>query len=470
MTSSRFQTDPLWNRGRDGTSLVAGVPTSFFRVTASGVAILDALESGGDLPPHHGPLTERLARAGAIHPVPTSSASVHDVTVVVPVLLRDPPSASRVARLVESLAPLRVIVVDDCSPVQIGEHLADGDRVSVVRLDQNLGPAGARNAGAMRVTTPIVVFIDADVEARLDDVLRLAAVVAEGSIAVAAPRVHSVSVDSLTGSYERTNSPLDMGPHPSVVKPGARVSYVPSAALACQTSTFRSIGGFDDDLRVGEDVDFVWRVYEGGLICRFVPSIEFHHTPRGSVRELVWQRFQYGTSAASLARRHGDLVTPFRSNILVALPGALLLLGFPLESMLAFIVAIGWLVGGMRSMSLSASTMVRLSVRAMDHSLSALARAIRREWWPVAFVTAPFIPRVAIACAAAVMVPLVVNVACARPRRAIRYSMLRVLDDLVYGCGVWVGAMRARSARCLTPSISLRRSPRASHSGDNAKA
>ncbi|MGW3570902.1 hypothetical protein ACWDSL_44715 [Streptomyces sp. NPDC000941] len=37
---------------------------------------------------------------------------------------------------------------------------------------------------------------------------------------------------------------------------------------------------FDGDLRLGEDVDFVWRLHDRGLLVRYQPRARVAHTPR----------------------------------------------------------------------------------------------------------------------------------------------------------------------------------------------
>ena len=80
--------------------------------------------------------------------------------------------------------------------------------------------------------------------------------------------------------YERSNSPLDLGPEPARIRAGTRVSYVPAAAIVCRVDALREIGGFDESLRFGEDVDLVWRLDEAGWRCRYEPAVRGRDTTR----------------------------------------------------------------------------------------------------------------------------------------------------------------------------------------------
>jgi hypothetical protein len=40
-----------------------------------------------------------------------------------------------------------------------------------------------------------------------------------------------------------------------------------------------------------------------------------------------------------------------------------------------------------------------------------------------------------------------------KPRHTFGYLMLRIVDPMAYGVGVWAGAIRERSIRCLLPVV-----------------
>ena len=102
-------------------------------------------------------------------------------------------------------------------------------------------------------------------------------------IAAVAPRVRPdapapAGLDPRHRPIPDARSPLDMGPTPSEVGPDRAVRYVPTAALVVRRSALA--GGFDPDLRVGEDVDLVWRCSTPGWRVRYHPSVTVcHHEP-----------------------------------------------------------------------------------------------------------------------------------------------------------------------------------------------
>ena len=84
-----------------------------------------------------------------------------------------------------------------------------------------------------------------------------------------------------------------------------------------------------------------------------------------------------------------------------------------------------------------------------------VADALRRPWWPLAAAAAVRCRRTRPALLAAVVVPPLIEWRASRPQLdPIRFATLRLIDDLAYGTGVWLGCLRARSALALLPSFS----------------
>jgi hypothetical protein len=84
----------------------------------------------------------------------------------------------------------------------------------------------------------------------------------------------------------------------------------------------------------------------------------------------------------------------------------------------------------------------------------ALATAVRRAWPPAALVVAAVHRRSRPALAAALVVPPLVEWHTRRPRiDPVRFSALRLADDLAYAAGVWAGCGRQRSVRALIPAL-----------------
>ncbi|MGH1553067.1 glycosyltransferase [Streptomyces sp. L7] len=214
-------------------------------------------------------------------------------TVVVPV--RDRPR--QLARLLSSVGDGHpVVVVDDASrhPRAVAAVAAEHG-AKLLPLTTNVGPAGARNAGLRLVTTPFVVFADSDIVLAPDTAPTLLRHFADPAVAMAVPRITGLPSAAPTWieRYENARSSLDLGAHPAGVRPGSPVSWASTACVVARTDALAE--GFDEGMRVGEDVDLCWRLIERGRRVRYEPAAEAAHEHRTRVDDWLLRKAVYGT-------------------------------------------------------------------------------------------------------------------------------------------------------------------------------
>ena len=95
-----------------------------------------------------------------------------------------------------------------------------------------------------------------------------------------------------------------------------------------------------------------------------------------------------------------------------------------------------------------------------------LANALVRPWWPITLLAALVVPskRLRRALLVGVLVPPLVEWAREHPSHGpVSYVGLRLADDIAYSTGVWVGAVRARTAEPLLPDLTSWPEPRPLH-------
>ncbi|MGH3520295.1 MAG: glycosyltransferase family 2 protein, partial [Haloechinothrix sp.] len=247
--------------------------------------------------------------------------------------------------------------------------------------------------------------------------------------------------------YESDRSSLDMGRHPAAVRPMSRVSYVPSAALVVRRSALSTLGGFDEALRYGEDVDLVWRLIASGATVRYQPESVVWHQPRANLRSWLRQRFDYGTSAAPLSMRHRDQLSCARISRWSAAAWGLAAMGAPVAGLAVAGITASLLPRKLRDRGVPILASLGLAGRGHLGAGGLLADATRRAWWPLALLSKR--GRVLLLAG---LLPIVID-AVSRQHELdrLRWALLRIADDLAYGAGVWAGCLRHRTAAPLLP-------------------
>jgi mycofactocin system glycosyltransferase len=429
-------------RSADGRLLIGGRPPRCLRLSEAGAAALDAVLAGRPAP-RAADLVTRLTSHGMLDPVARPAGI--EITFVIPVRDGGPALGSLVADLV-AYGP--VIVVDDGS--QDGSvDLARGAGASVVANVESPGPAGARNTGRRLAGTDFIAFVDADCRVEGDWAGPLAGLLEiDPGLVIVAPRVRAIPGRGRLARWERSGSPLDMGGAGGLVGPGRRVPYVPSAALVARRAALEELGGFDDALRFGEDVDLVWRAVEAGHRVRYAPEIEVAHPARPTLRARLRQHFEYGTSAAALERRHPGSAVPLRPTRMMV-PAALLGGDQTLAAALAAVAV------GIFATPRGSEPRVRLAVfrLALGGELAAgreLARALSREWLPLTLLAFARRGRLRRAALLALAVDTVAATA-ADPGAAPWNAPLRIADNAAYCGGLWRGALASQCARVVLP-------------------
>jgi mycofactocin system glycosyltransferase len=214
--------------------------------------------------------------------------------------------------------------------------------------------------------------------------------------------------------------------------------------------------GFDESMRVAEDVDLVWRTVADGWRVRYEPQAVVRHEHRTDVRNWLGRKAFYGTGAALLAERHGDAVAPMVLTPWTAALAGTLLTQRWWSVPVGVAVYAGTTVNVSRRLRRSRRPLVTAASMTVVGAVATgyqTASALTRHYWPVAAVAAVVSPRARRALLLAAVVDGVLDYRRTRPALdPVRYIAARRLDDLAYGAGVWYGALRARSPRALLPS------------------
>lgn len=254
-----------------------------------------------------------LFQAEVLSWIPPQSAFEPQVSIIVPVYNR----ADEIGACIESLLNLdyppakrEIIVVDDGSRDHTAAVVGRYD-VRLVVLPHNVGQSAARNVGVRSAVGEILAFIDSDC---LADPLWLRALLPnfnDPRIALVGGRVEARDRKTWLDRYETTHSALDMGPKIRLGAAPYSDFYVPTCNMLVRKEAFEAVGGLDESLRVGEDVDLCWRLKANGYRGIYVPSGRVRHRHRNRLVSVFKRRYDYGTSEAMLYARHSSVTKRF---------------------------------------------------------------------------------------------------------------------------------------------------------------
>jgi hypothetical protein len=177
------------------------------------------------------------------------------ISVVIPTYQRKPVVSDAVdSALAQTVRPVEVLVVDDGSTDATADTVMSkyGDTVRVVRRP-NRGPAAARNSALAMVTGDAVAFLDSDDRWKRDHLALLAELLTR--------HPHAVLVGT-NRQYQwgrETPGEGDALDYAELLILG-RVGVGHLSSVAVRREELIAVGGFDERLWYGEDVDLFFRL------------------------------------------------------------------------------------------------------------------------------------------------------------------------------------------------------------------
>lgn len=163
-------------------------------------------------------------------------------------------------------------------------RIAEGDeRIRLVRLSRNRGPAHGRNAGARVATGDLLFFVDADVTVPPDCIHKIVKHFAQ-----------EPELAALIGSYDRAPGEKNFLSqyknlfHHYVHQHGpVEPSTFWGACGAIRHSVFFEIGGFDEKYFTLEDVDLGYRLKEASQRIRMARDLQVTHWKKWDAFTLI---------------------------------------------------------------------------------------------------------------------------------------------------------------------------------------
>jgi GT2 family glycosyltransferase len=165
----------------------------------------------------------------------------------------------------------------------------------------NMGLSYARNAGAAAATGEIIAYTDSDCMADPDWLYYLVGTLLSGDYAgVGGPNVSPPAQDWIQACVAAAPG----GPS-HVLLTDVVAEHIPGCNMAFHRWAFNQVGGFDPDYRkAGDDVDFCWRLQQGGQVIAFSPAAVVWHYRRFTLQAFRKQQEGYGEAESMLRFKH----------------------------------------------------------------------------------------------------------------------------------------------------------------------
>ncbi len=255
------------------------------RVLGERQVIVATARDKGVVPLGAKPLDEVRAEESApagdedLHAADTSRVGISVVTVAYG-------AGPSLARLLDSLAGEadEVVVVDNGEG---GEEIADAgarEGVSVVSPGENLGFAAGSNRGAREAAGDVLVFLNPDTVVAPGALDSLRRTLEDRSIGIAMARLRLLARPELLNSrgtevhVSGIGWAAGYGEPVESVRELREIAAPSGAAMAIRAETFRSLGGFAEELFMYlEDVELGWRAHLAGLRVVVDPEADVFH-------------------------------------------------------------------------------------------------------------------------------------------------------------------------------------------------
>ncbi len=466
---------------RDGSFLViSDGPLNVVRVSRRGAAVLrscDGRKTVRQIADAVPALTEEqvfriceyFSRKGVLEPVRTKNDGYWPlVTVIVPVKDREDELGGCLESLFSQEYPqdrLEVIVVDDGSQ-DASAGVARSFPCRLFSLEKSRGQSFCRNLGAREGRGEILAFLDSDCIAGRNWLQEIVPFFQWEQVGAVGGRVDGYFDESSLDHYEKAFSSLSMGKYMFYGGNDESLVYAPTCNLLVRKTAYVETGGIREDMRVGEDVDFCWRMRSRGHALLYVPFGSVRHKHRNGLFAMLKRRAEYGTSEGALYRLHPRKKKVFPVPVACAIAFAALCASIGFLSFLPLWLCLGcFLLDG--ALKAARTSRMRIPIP-LGKKVISVARTYLSFFSIVSFhaVRYYFVPLLLLGCVfhtlwllALFLLFLSSAVDYLTKRPFLAYPVFLfyyLLEHVFYQTGVFVGCVKARTFGSYRPRLVMR--------------
>ncbi|GCE10499.1 glycosyltransferase family 2 protein [Tengunoibacter tsumagoiensis] len=202
-----------------------------------------------------------------------------------------------------------------------GPSLVQRWEIQTVHPEPIAEPGRARNIGACTATGEVLLFLDDDMIVMKDWIMRNVYELCRPEVGLVGARMPGTAHTYFARCVDFTNCG-------DYQHRRYRKLPVGSGSMATTKALFQQVGGFDERLRSGEDIDLCYRVQKQGYLTIYQPEIVvFHDHDRRTLSGLLSYNYRHGLAGGLVNKlRHRDLKRTYRLLLLFQQPAIFLIL------------------------------------------------------------------------------------------------------------------------------------------------
>ena len=226
-------------------------------------------------------------------------------TVIIPVFNAEK-TINQLLRSILKLStqPSEIIVVDDASTDQSANIIKNFERVKLLRLDKNVGPAKARNIGATESQTSWLLFIDSDCSLPNESL----------KYAFPSKKEQLEKIVGKMGLFDIKGKGISSIAHYKNMQRHFEIKAMKnppevfcSSCFTIKKEAFFKCGGFNENFgkTPTEDNEFYFRLIKENLFIKYDSNFVFFHNKNMSLKKLFYD--DYFRSKAIIHNIFGQL-------------------------------------------------------------------------------------------------------------------------------------------------------------------
>ncbi|MFH1895682.1 MAG: glycosyltransferase [archaeon] len=231
------------------------------------------------------------------------------ISVIVPAFNSEKTIAETISSILsqKTKKEFELIVVDDASTDSTLKKISEFDKVKLIKLEKNSGPAVARNAGAKKARGEIIVFTDSDCVAEknwLEEMIKPF----EDTKVVGVQGAYKTKQNSLTARFVQAEIEDRYDLMKKSMQKNGSIDFIGSYSAAYRKKTFLEFNGFNESFPIasGEDPELSYRMEKKGLKLEFNPKAVVWHVHPESFLKYIKVKFFRGYWRVLMYKEHKD--------------------------------------------------------------------------------------------------------------------------------------------------------------------